>query len=427
MRQGNFKNGCHYHPSILRTIPYFANQFGDVCMIKKAFVFVACGAKEHLDALHYSLQALKSRTRYEVWVVTDSRRNEVLIEHDLIKDIATPEEFDHHQASIYLKTSLFQILPSGYTYAYLDTDVVAVSDYVDQIFDQYKAPITFGYDHCKMPLFSPYAVNCGCKEGYESFMASLNQYLDSKDPLRKVSSPEIQVKRTALSKQLSQAVQNKPKLMLKGLKFLVSYPIFKFSEDFVFDRRRKIWYDREGQPIMTYISWWKVAKENNLKFRPFSLDLKFKSGQSVWINQCQHLAAEIKHKFDVIVEDNNWRHWNGGVFLFDDNSRAFLETWHHYTMSIFSDPNWRTRDQGTLIATVWKWGLHHHPVLDKKWNFICDYNNHLFGFRPETGEVTDDGKSYTRPVLLHVYHHFGDTDWPFWQWLDQNTEVSISN
>jgi hypothetical protein len=48
----------------------------------------------------------------------------------------------------------------------------------------------------------------------------------------------------------------------------------------------------------------------------------------------------------------DWQHWNGGVFLFDDSSVEFLSSWHEKTvMRIFDLPNWKTRDQGTLIAT----------------------------------------------------------------------------
>ena len=35
------------------------------------------------------------------------------------------------------------------------------------------------------------------------------------------------------------------------------------------------------------------------------------------MNECDHLRTAIHEKFSVEVDDPNWQHWNGGVFLFD--------------------------------------------------------------------------------------------------------------
>ncbi|HYM00533.1 MAG TPA: hypothetical protein VEZ90_16380 [Blastocatellia bacterium] len=88
--------------------------------------------------------------------------------------------------------------------------------------------------------------------------------------------------------------------------------------------------------------------------------------------ECDHLRQAIKSKFEVEISDPDWRHWNGGVFLFDSESTEFLDAWRRYTRSIFADPGWRTRDQGTLIATVWKQGLQNQPVLPRLYNYIVD-------------------------------------------------------
>jgi len=89
-------------------------------------------------------------------------------------------------------------------------------------------------------------------------------------------------------------------------------------------------------------------------------------------NECDHLKAAIKSKFDVEIDEPSWQHWNGGVFLFDSESSDFMNTWHDYTRQIFADPAWKTRDQGTLIATVWKHGLQHQPMLPDAYNYIVD-------------------------------------------------------
>ena len=74
------------------------------------------------------------------------------------------------------------------------------------------------------------------------------------------------------------------------------------------------------------------------------------------------LQKAISREFNVHVA-NNWRLWNGGVFLFDQSSREFLRDWHRYTVETFRFPDWAVRDQGTLVATAWKYGLQDLPRL----------------------------------------------------------------
>jgi glycosyltransferase involved in cell wall biosynthesis len=87
---------------------------------------------------------------------------------------------------------------------------------------------------------------------------------------------------------------------------------------------------------------------------------------------CGHLIDAIRDKFQVSVTDRSWNHWNGGVFLFDAGSAEFLDTWHRSTLSIFADPYWKTRDQGTLVATVWRYGLQHQATLPRIYNYLVD-------------------------------------------------------
>jgi hypothetical protein len=122
-----------------------------------------------------------------------------------------------------------------------------------------------------------------------------------------------------------------------------------------------------------------------------------------------------------VVNNKNWQHWNGGVFLFDDSSNLFLDAWHNKTMQIFKLSNWKVRDQGTLIATAWEFGLANHPTLSKKFNFIADYNNNGVQINTKTKHITDDGfiTSY-QPAFVHVYHNWGNKSWPIWQWIESN-------
>ena len=88
--------------------------------------------------------------------------------------------------------------------------------------------------------------------------------------------------------------------------------------------------------------------------------------------ECEHLLSAIRKKFGVRITDKAWRHWNGGVFVFDRESDEFMDLWHKYTLSIFRDPYWKVRDQGTLAATAWAMGLQSHPTLPRKFNLIVD-------------------------------------------------------
>ena len=89
-------------------------------MSKNIFVFVVCGAKEHIDTLHFSLNYLKRYSKCEIIVLTDSKRNEIKIKHNHVLEATAPKHFSHHQASIYLKTGIHKFLPKGNNYCYFD-------------------------------------------------------------------------------------------------------------------------------------------------------------------------------------------------------------------------------------------------------------------------------------------------------------------
>ncbi len=111
------------------------------------------------------------------------------------------------------------------------------------------------------------------------------------------------------------------------------------------------------------------------------------------------------------------------MFLFDDSSAHFLEQWHTSTLDIFNDENWRTRDQGTLIATVWKFNLQNHPTLPLVYNLIADYHNKSIEYQNQLTFFVGDGKKLIKPHFIHVYHHWGDKDWTLWSDLVKHIEV----
>jgi hypothetical protein len=89
-------------------------------------------------------------------------------------------------------------------------------------------------------------------------------------------------------------------------------------------------------------------------------------------SECDHLREAIATKFNLEITEPDWQHWNGGVFLFDNESVDFLDTWCKYSSNAFSDPRWKKRDQGTLIAAAWTHGLQSNHPLPRRYNYIVD-------------------------------------------------------
>jgi hypothetical protein len=382
--------------------------------MKGTFVFAVCGKREHIDTLHFSLEKLMKFSKSEIIVVTDSTRNEIPIVVDSLIDIRTPREYDNHQASIYLKTGLHKFLPKGNLYCYLDSDVVATNPACDAIFKEFVAPIRFAPDHCQLPLFSPAAVNCQCNSEISKYISLLNSKLDNEDSFRTSEDEEVKLKRKELEAIYWQIKSNYVLFIKVGLKFVLSIKEFKLTTDLIYNKKTKIWRSGSGKAFMRTPNMRKITRELGLKWSFINPIPRLKDGRSIWRTECGHLAQFIIEKFNVNVKDKNWQHWNGGVFLFNDESHSFLNSWHEMTLEIFKDAKWKTRDQGTLIATVWKFGLENHPTLDKKWNLLADYNN------PNVQWV-DDWKiqlsktEIVKPNLVHVYHHFFDENWLLWR------------
>jgi hypothetical protein len=140
---------------------------------------------------------------------------------------------------------------------------------------------------------------------------------------------------------------------------------------------------------------------------------------------CDHLREAIAAKFGIVITDPEWQQWNGGVFVFDAQSLDFLNTWHAYTRAILKDPQWKTRDQGTLAATAWKFGLQDHPTLPTKYNYIVDGMRGLLdaeraAANPLTYTIDEsyslaDG-SPNHPAFLHF---IGNTCKPGWRNWDE--------
>ncbi len=376
-------------------------------MLDAAFVFVVCGAKEHIDTLRFSHAALKARTQLPIYIITDPSRNEEPIDLKNCIDVEVESKYDNHQASIFLKTSLHRYLPIHEKYCYLDTDVIACGNQTDSIFDQYNTPVTFGSDFCNMPQFSPAAVKCNCEKNHEKEMA-----LWTREIVKFQQHIEYQ---RLINNELDEKNKSLIGRLLLFIRYYTSYPLFQLNNSLFFDKRKRVWYHKDYGHIIWELE--KLCDDEGLCIFYDKADFKWKnsSGQVIWDNSCNCLCQAIKNDFGILVIEENWQHWNGGVFLFSKESAAFIEEWHRLTLQIFENPYWKTRDQGTLIATVWKMNLEGQPRLATNWNFLADANNDSVIFNKDGIGSVDGGKNSFNIEFAHIYHRFGDATWSVWQ------------
>lgn len=378
------------------------------------FVFVVCGSKEHIDTLHFSLKALKKFSKNKIIVLTDSMRNEIPIAHDNVIDIKTPEHFNHHQASIYLKTGINKFLPQGNLYCYLDTDVVALSSKVDDIFSFYIAPISFTSDHCKIDVFSSKAVSCGCLERLDAAKERLeNLYIERANWIDFVEKTwkEIEAK-VLLSKR------NKLVYFFHRMQFELPFKFYYLNSKYKFNKEEKIWYSTSGIKftIPTYKDF--VLQNDssfNFTYEEETNEWFYDNQKPVALLRCNHLVEAIRKKFAIDIKQTAWQHCNGGVFLFNDSSANFLNAWHEKTMLVFQDKEWKTRDQGTLAATVWEFNLQEHPLLPIEYNFLADYNNAAIIYENNLSFNLLKQQRAIKPEFIHIYHNWGDKEWQVWR------------
>ena len=392
-------------------------------MKNRTFVFVVCGAAAHIKTLHFSINYLKHFSKNRIVVITDSSRNEIPVIHDNIIDIITPQEFDNHQASIWLKTGAHKFLPKGNTYCYLDSDVVAINKEVDSIFDYHVSPVTFAADHCTIDQFSPTALQCGCLEKSQNRQSEFDKLLESALPGYNKKNQLLNPEYRELYHELHMLKQHP----VKNFKLLLNllFPStarnkneITLNKKFYFDGVNRNWYNNKRRFITkdTILGFPKELNETGrFRFSRLKNTWVDDTNTPVFKNSCNHLIDEIKIKFLVDINKNNWQHWNGGVFLFDDGSADFLDTWHENTLKIFSDNRWRVRDQGTLAATVWQHGLQSKKLLPEEFNFLADFYNPDVMLHNEGPIVIKKDRKLFTPHFLHIYHEFGNEKWDIWK------------
>jgi len=392
-----------------------------------SFVFVVCGGKEHIETLNMSLKFINHFSKFAVTVVTDTKRNFIPIAHNNILDIQTPKELSHHEASIFLKTSLHKHLnmDEGNVYCYLDSDVVAIDDRINTIFDLYKGSVLFANDHCTVDQFSPFAMNCSCL--HQTVLKNAEY-----DEVDKFFAQKIfaQIKNNEADQQLLQkAFDNIAKKNLKAFysalvyyikRYVLPISTFQFG-GFYFNKKDNFWYNKNNDIICSHYPYFlkKLYKKKGIRFDK-------KTGK--WYNayyeeitphkaSCNHFTEYAEKVYNVKIPIN-WQHWNGGVFLFNKDSVSFLDYWHRITLEEFKNPYTKTRDQGTLAIAAWKFGLQNTQTLPKVYNFIAEIVNPLIDYSPSNGFTNDGFKTLINPCFLHVFHGWGHKGWPVWDFIE---------
>jgi hypothetical protein len=125
-------------------------------------VFAVAGER-HVAAVDVALGFLKRVTRHDIIVVqTRSQRRAA---HDQVVSVDAPAAMSDHEASIQLKTDLLEhVRGLADRFCYLDSDVIALDEHVDRIFDHRSGSVAFASDHADIDAFSGWAVHCVCKE-----------------------------------------------------------------------------------------------------------------------------------------------------------------------------------------------------------------------------------------------------------------------
>ncbi len=393
------------------------------------YVFVACGAAQHLARLDRSRAILRRLTERPILVVTDARRNaRPLGGPEPVLDVAIPSDRSDRQAAIELKTRLPEILDREGLWCYLDTDVVAADRGVDEIFSSFAAPVTFAENLTRagatLRRFSPYAVDCPCRvemERLDAFFARLDElsalHRAHRD-LAGLSDPafyramrfrgrrrflawgrwwhgeatvrdaagELRFAQTWRAGQPERTVYSFPG---SPWRLVQSRPggaesrfehrsgvVFRFRPDDGL-RGGGYWEDERGdsfRELLTGDAWWYRAGEARRR-RGADPD----GGGDAWfdasgnlLGECDHLAEALERDLGIAIPDRRWRAWNGGVFLFSRAARGFFAEWHRLCREIFDRPGWAARDQAALVGAAHRLELTGHPLLPRRFNRIVD-------------------------------------------------------
>ncbi len=443
------------------------------------FVYAVCGPEPHIRTLNRSIELLKRHSTKGIVVITDHHRNSAKIEHGEVVSVETPPRLDDRQAAIYLKTRLHRILEPDRVYCYLDSDVMAVSRRVDEIFDHYRPPVTFASDLpspvSNLKRFSRYGLDCPCGPRYQK----LNRYFELLERFNAEHDRNVDFEAFADPGFYQGAVfrgrkrrgrwwtgqgtgcrtDGSPKYVQEfrhGKQVRITYFFADNPWRWVKEQRYEpagLWRDDDGhtfrwiaEAVCVPGGYWLDEHGDSYRLIRHSDDSQSgywyqgddrryqrcskedgsdneNAGEGWWIDhrgdvvplECDHLAEALERQFGVEISDRRWVNWNGGVFLFGPESTLVLDDWHVFAMRLITTAGWKVRDQAALIAAAWKHGLEHHPRLPRELNRIVD----------RRAESTEGWRRATRQVrsgdarLLHFINGgAGDRSWSVWREIE---------
>ena len=395
-------------------------------MSAPGFVLAVCGGEEHQRRLDEALSFLRAFSRREVTVVTDPRRNARPIAGARVVEVPTPAGLDDRAAAIWLKVSLPELLPGPAPRCYLDTDVLALSAEVDEVFDAFVPPVTFASDlpspGADLRRFSRHAVACPCREEgerLERFFARLDALTAlhrAHHDLAALDDPgfyrgarfEGERRRGRWWRGVARAAWPDGSLRFEQrfeagepVSIRYAFPGSSWSLEKRAGEPRGVWSDgSDGAWRWVEVAgggYWEDERGDSFRRLP-GVDGReeawwFRAGEprrrwserpghdhgGVWLDreggdlgECDHLAEALEASFGVAIPDRRWVPWNGGVYLFSDASRDLFAAWRSFASAILDDPRFVARDQGALAAAVHRCGLATHARLPSRFNRIVD-------------------------------------------------------
>jgi len=387
------------------------------------FVYVVTGKQNYIDELNLSLQFLRCFSRYPIVVVTDSLRNEGDIHHDNIFDIKTPDNLSNVQAHLYLETSLllYLKLEEDDLCCYLDSDVIAINESINDVFDCYVPPIMFAKDHCTIDYFSAGVMHCKCAQNFE-LVKKQYDIMTSFFPKYDIQNTDTVESRHKLKNLFLRLKKNPFAYNLLALRYFWNRYVstsdtFWLNKNFYFNKKDKCWYNQSNKLIDFDYPHYKKRLWKEHGIRHVNNLWQNKNGQALVpkSKHCSHLRDYIKSNYSITIPEN-WAHWNAGVFLFGKQSEAFMQKWHIYTMNEIQKGHIKPYDdQATLSVCAWEFGISNRKRLPVKFNFITDLGNNNVKYDAEKGYTYNNFETVFDPAFLHVYHHWGNKRWSIWR------------
>ncbi|MFP4476100.1 MAG: hypothetical protein ACLFOY_11135 [Desulfatibacillaceae bacterium] len=362
---------------------------------ESAFVFVATGPAAHLERLGVAVDRLRRFSGARILAVTDRKRNRAPLRDVEVVDAPTPPELTDRQAAMLLKTSLHEIVDARVPCCYLDTDVLAVRPGVEGVFGQPRGPVGLCPDHCRLDEFSPYAAGCGCLDG----MRERTDAVEALVAAYSGHSRDWEGPGPGIAERLRRAaVRPVPPGIGGVLAPLVNRAV----------RILRLGGGRHHELLR------RVERELGVFYDHANARWVDPNGRDIYECRCDHFPRAAREHWGVDMEPE-WRHPNGGVFVFDERSGPFMDAWRARVLDTFGNPGFSVRDQGALAATAWEAGMENGPWMSQDYNCILDSGNRELTHHGGLVFSTSLRGPRARPVFVHLFHDFGNPRWDVWR------------